>query len=199
MSKEAIITIVLGRRGSGKSVKVRNLTKDCSRVLFYDTLNKDYTDGIVIDNLQELKGFWSRHYRGDFRIVYRPEEPAEEFAEVCALVYACGFMHFVVEELDSYFSAGRSCREFNNIVFRGRHKSINLIGVSQRPFGFGRGLTSQAKEWFVFSTREPNDVSWLEKYFGQEFIEQLKSLNPAQYQYIHWFDTGDINVGSDSL
>jgi len=194
---EAIITMVLGRRGSGKSVKVRNLTKQLDRVVYYDTLGKDYTDGVIIYNLDDLKAFWRRHYKGKFRIIYRPENPEEEFPAVCNLVYTCTSMHFVVEELDTYFRQGQTCREFNRLVYRGRHANIDMIGVSQRPFGYGRSLTSQAKEWYVFSTREPDDLTWMKKYFGQEFTAQLEQLNPQDYQYLHWVDTGEMEISKD--
>ncbi|HLD34400.1 MAG TPA: hypothetical protein VJB62_00905, partial [Patescibacteria group bacterium] len=109
--------------------------------------------------------------------------------QICKLVGACGDMSYVVEELDLFFSGGKPCPEFNNLIFRGRHWNIELIGVTQRPRGFGRGITAMAKEFYVFSTREPDDVKYFTDRLGVGVGEEIQKLE--QYHYLEYLDYGN--------
>ena len=200
MSKEALIKIVFGKRGSGKTIKACNLTRHCNRVLYYDTLGHDYNDGVVIYSLDELRRFWLNVYQSDFRIVFITTKHENDFSQVCQQVASCRNMTFVVEELDLFFLGGRCCQELNDLTFRGRHYDVELVGITQRPKGFGRGLTSQAKEFYVFSTHEPDDVKYFKDRLGGEVAEQIQKLE--QFQYVQYLDHGTenkIEIKKDSM
>ena len=66
MSSEAVIKLVFGMRGCGKTVKVRNLVEDTRRLLIVDTLGGDYTDGVTFRSLDDLAAFWLDCYQGGF-------------------------------------------------------------------------------------------------------------------------------------
>ena len=188
MENEAVIKIVLGIRGSGKTVKVRNLIKDVRRLLVIDTKGYDYNDGVAFHSLAELKKFWHKVYQGDFRIIYKPagddSEIREDIAEICTLCEACENLTLVIEELNIIFDEQRPPTEFNKMIFSGREPGIELIGVAQRPFGFGRKLSSQAKEFYVFYNREPGDVRFFKQSLGSEAALAICTLE--QYQYLKW-------------
>jgi hypothetical protein len=200
MTDEAVIKIVFGKRGSGKTCKAANLVKTTSRVLFYDTLGHDYKNGVVFLDLAKLKAYWRTVYQKNFRLIYRPDDPERDFPEVCRLVAACQRLTVVVEELDLFFSGGRCCDEFTHLIFRGRHYGVELVGVTQRPRGFGRGLTAMAKEFFIFSTREPDDVKYFRDRLGDEVAEKIQQLD--QFNYVEYLDYGGtqcLSVKKDDL
>jgi len=58
------------------------------------------------------------------------------------------------------------------------------MGVAQRPFGFGRKFTSQAKEFYAFYTHEPDDLRFFKQSFGSEAALAICTLE--QYQYLKW-------------
>lgn len=188
MDKEAIIRLVFGMRGCGKTVKVRNLIRDIRRILVVDTKGYDYQDGVAFRSFAELKSFWHKVYQGDFRLIYKPQgsdaEIIEDIAQICTLSEACGNMTLVVEELNIIFDEQRPPTEFNHMIFGGREPGVELIGVAQRPVGFGRKLTSQAKEFYVFYNREPDDVRFFKNNLGIEAAEAIRNLE--QYQYLKW-------------
>ena len=163
---------------------MRQLTRSQSRVLYYDTLARDYTDGIICYDLETLKTFWAKVYQRPFRIVFRSPDPQVDFPEVCKLVTACSDLWFVIEECDLYFRGGDTCPEFKNIIQRGRHDRIELVTVTQRPKGFGRLLTSQVEEFYVFRCTEPVDLDYYRDRLGAEIAEQLPNLE--QYHYLHY-------------
>ena len=186
---EAIKTIVFGKTGGGKTEKVKKLVAEHKRVLFFDTLCHDYNQGVIINSFDQLKKFWRKCFTGNFRIVFRTIDHDEDFPRVCRLVAACKNMSFVVEEADLYFNGGTCCREFKRIIFQGRHYGINLYAVTQRPYGIGRGLTSQTKAFYIFRTNEPNDLKYFRDRCGSKVEADIQKLE--QYQYVEYFDDGN--------
>ncbi len=188
MENEALIKLVFGMRGCGKTEKVRNLIKEIRRSLVVDTKGYDYQDGVAFRSLAELKTFWHKVYQGDFRLIYKPQgddsEIIEDIAEICSLCLKCENLTLVVEELNIIFDAQRPPTEFNKMIFAGRDPGVELIGVAQRPVGFGRKLTSQAKEFYIFYNREPDDVRFFKSYVGSEAAEAIRNLE--KYHYVKW-------------
>ncbi|MBA7518467.1 hypothetical protein ES705_10537 [subsurface metagenome] len=192
---EKKIILIFGKRGSGKSFLARKLIENEPRLLIYDTMS-EYTDGIVFgpEDYEDFLAFWRQVYRKRFRIIYRPIKPDVEIEQICDLVYTLGNCCFFVEEIDCYCTAYQISDTFAAIVQRGRHKNITLIGVTQRPFGIHRLLTSQAKEIYVFNTNEPRDREYLRTLLGQEIEAKLDALK--QYEYVRWQDGKDgLEIG----
>lgn len=184
---EKIIILVFGKRGSGKSVLAAHLLKQYERYFVFDTLG-EYTDGVIFDNISDLAEFWRSVYRDKFKIIYRPTQPAAEFETIAELIWKCKDLAFLVEEIDTFGTPYKIDENFANIIQRGRHRHITLIGVTQRPYGIHRLLTSQAKKVYIFNTNEPRDRAYLKDFLpGSAEIEaQLDKLE--QYQFCLWQD-----------
>ena len=185
MAAEKKVTLIIGKRGMGKSYLAGKLIENERRLLIYDTLS-EYETGVIFDteHAEKLKEFWRHVYRRNFRLVYRPLNPQAEIDEIAELVFALGDMTFLVEEVDCYCTSYQISDAFAHIVQRGRHKNISLIGVTQRPFGIHRLLTSQAKEIYVFGTNEPRDRDYLKLLLGEAIEPKLDELK--QYEYVRW-------------
>lgn len=202
MTSEKKIILIFGKRGTGKSYLAKKLIENERRLLIFDTLS-EYETGVVFESSKQdeqfrlppaFLEFWGRTYRGNFRLVYRPLNPDAEIEEIAALVFALGNMTFVVEEIDCYCTSFQISDSFAHIVQRGRHKNITLIGITQRPFGIHRLLTSQAKEIYVFGTNEPRDRDYLKALLGQEIEARLDALE--EYQYVHWQEgKAELEIG----
>lgn len=186
MSEKKII-LIFGKRGSGKSYLAKKLLEVEPRLVVFDTMS-EYENGIVfgVENYEEYLIFWRQVYRDRFRIIYRPIKPAEEIEQIGELVYVLGNCCFLIEEIDCYCSPYQISDNFAAIIQRGRHKNIKLIGITQRPFGIHRLLTSQAKEIYIFNTNEPRDREYLRILLGQEIDSKLDALK--QFEYVHWQD-----------
>lgn len=184
---EKKITLIFGKRGSGKSYLAEKLIREERRLVVFDVMG-EYKNGVVFgtENHEQLCTFWRYIYHGSFRIIYRPIKPDDEIGRICELVYELGNLTFLVEEIDCYCSAFKISDEFAAIVQRGRHKNIALIGITQRPYGIHRLLTSQAKEIYVFNTNEPRDREYLRTLLGQEIEPKLDALK--QFEFVKWED-----------
>jgi hypothetical protein len=188
MAEEKIIDLIFGKRGSGKSVLASSLIRDQKRVLIYDTLG-EYTEGVIIESYPELCKFWAKVYRQNFRIIYQPLDPDGDFETVCDLVFNCGNITYLVEEIDCFCSAQALGINFKSIIQRGRHKDITLIGITQRPAGIARLITSQAKAMRIFNTTEPRDIDYFRQILGEALIKKLAELK--EYEYVLWQDGVD--------
>jgi hypothetical protein len=190
MQNEAIVKVIFGIRGGGKTVKLRRLLLDCNRSLTINTLNRDgFTNGVVFNNIPDLKKFWKTVYRRKFRLIYSPDHgdldrTCIEVGEICKLVMACGHMTFAIEEMNVLFEDLRTPSEFNQIVFAGRDPGIELIGVAQQPVGFGAAMRSMTKEAFIFHTHEDSHLAVFRKLVGKEAAERIRTL--SNYEYLHW-------------
>lgn len=196
---EKIITLIFGKRGSGKSVLAQRLCRDRKRLFIYDTIG-EYTDGVVIEDLQALKDFWGKVYRGNFRIIYQPVDPEGDFDTICRLLCECGDLTFLVEELDRYSKPLTLSKPFKEIIQRGRHiqYNIELIGVTQRPHGVDKLLTSQAKEMFIFNTTEPRDVDYFKDTIGYPVVVKIAALQ--EYEYVKYQDGSEqLEVGKETI
>ena len=190
---ERKVKLIFGKRGSGKSYLAQKLIEKTPRLLIFDTLG-EYTQGVVCDSVQALANFWQKHHNQKFRLIYRPLKPVDEIEIVAGLVWSCGNMTFAVEEIDTFCGPLSIGDNFAQIIQRGRHKNIELLGVTQRPFGINRLLTSQAKEIYVFNSNEPRDREYLRNLLGSDIDTKLDALK--QYEYIKWIDgSQDLVIG----
>lgn len=192
-SQEKKVILILGKRGQGKSFLVKHHLKEFNRFLVYDTLC-EYTDGLIFTDFETLFKFWNEHLDGDFRLIYQPLQPDEEFSNICDLVYECGNMVFIVEEIDRFSDSTHLPLEFANIVQRGRHRDITLIAISQRPYRVNRTLSSQVKELYTFQQSEPRDIDFISEFIGQD-LDRVRTL--PIYNYLHWTSDGRIEQGKE--
>jgi hypothetical protein len=191
---EKKIILIFGKRGSGKSYLAHKLIEQESRILIFDMMG-EYLDGVVFEreDHRQMTEFWRKVYRGRFRLIYQPLNPEAEFEQIADFVYTLGNMCFVVEEMDCFCSPHTISDAFAHIIQRGRHKDITLIGITQRPFGIHRLLTSQAKEIYIFRTNEVRDREYLRILLGQEVEAKLDQLQ--EYEYLKWTDPGTVEIG----
>lgn len=190
---ERKISLIFGKRGSGKSYLARKLIADCKRLVIYDTM-REYDQGLIFEDFGELARFWRQVYRRDFRLIYRPQDHEGDFRQIANFCWLCGRLTFLVEEIDIFSNPHTIDPAFRNIINRGRHQEINLIGIVQRPFGIHRSLTSQAKEVYAFNTNEPRDREYIKNLLGSEMDRALDGLE--KYEYALWHDGRDkIEVG----
>jgi len=187
---EAIVKVIFGIRGGGKTVKLRRLLIDSHRFVAVNTLNRDgFNNGVVFHDVGTLKDFWLKVYRKNFRLIYTPQHGdmdrvRDEVGQICALALACGNMTLAIEEMNVLFEGNRKPSEFEQVVFAGREPGVTLIGVAQKPTGFGDAMRAMTKEAFIFHTHEKSHLDVYRNLVGKQGAERIRTL--GQYEYLHW-------------
>jgi hypothetical protein len=204
---DGVNIFVAGQTGSGKSFFVKRAIAQARRLIVYQPKREDrdysgvYFDGMEAEFPACLQ-WWD--YVNDrcraWRIVYRPADKfnADLFDQICRLVYVVGDCTFVAEEIASYLSSrifqtvGRY-QGIKNLLTAGRTRGVNCYWVTQRCFWIPREVTSESRDAYLFGLQEPADLDYVQERFGLE--ARLKLAQLQQYQFVHWLNTGKVEVG----
>ncbi|MCU0916905.1 MAG: type IV secretory system conjugative DNA transfer family protein [Planctomycetes bacterium] len=204
---DGVNIFVAGQTGSGKSHLVKAQLDRCDRTVIYLPKREDFGyPGVCFDAMDgEWDHFlhwweWANDRCRRFRLVYRPADKfdADEFDLICRLVYLCGNCTFVAEEIASYLSTrifasvGRY-QGIKMLLTAGRTRGVNCWWITQRCFGIPREVTSEARDAYLFRLQEPADLDYVQERFGLEARLKLGNLQP--YQYVHWINTGKVELG----
>ena len=186
MSEQKVV-LIIGKRGSGKSYLANKVLRDRSRLFVYDCMG-DFNEGVLFayNQFAGLSRFWRSHYKGSFRLIYRPLWPANQLELPAAMAWELGNMTFVIEEAAECCQPNQVKDSVAKLVRMGRHRNIEVVAITQRPYELDIMFRSQAKVMLVFNTTEPRDREWLRKVIGPEIEAKLDQLGP--YEHVKWQD-----------
>jgi len=164
--------LLIGRRGSGKSHLARKVALEAAApgnklVLVHDT---------VMD--------WQRWIPSPLEGLYlEPEATAEQMAQwaldsaPCTLIY---------DELDRAMPLNKPLpKPLEDIVRRGRHYGVSLIGCTQRPSLVSTEVRALVTHAALFRITAWRDAKWIADNIDDQITpDQLKNL--AVNQFIFW-------------
>ncbi len=165
-----MITLVFGKRGSGKTYLVKKLIRDLYSAVVADVFNEyaplplAKTPQDIVDNRK-------------IRVMMDSENAENLFLETISHLKN---RTIVIEEIDRFCSPYWIEPRLDRLVRYGRHKNISIIGVSRRPVEIHRNLTANANEIISFRMIEPNDL----KYFRQistNFSMEIQHLGRYEF------------------
>ena len=168
------IILVYGTTGAGKTRWTRAYLKTLSRVIILDPMREHR--GELFDNPVDMARHIERH--GLFKV---RSEFVDDFPVLCYVALAATRCALVVEEAQRAIpsGAGELSPWFEDIVYRGRHRDVSLICVSQRPSTVHIVARSQWTRIICFHQTEGQDVKWLENVSG--FDVPAHELQPGEY------------------
>lgn len=183
------ITVILGKKGSGKTFLAKRLVALCRRLICYDPMHQFGDIGAVVHHYADLVDYVVVNRRGPFRVVYQPEiAPGAsgdvvrgEFIKMCDLVNRLVNVYFLVDEIDNCLPPrDKENGFFKNMIQRGRHAAVSLVATTIRYTDTQRNLTAQADKIICFHTHEPSDVKYFRAYFGK-MADDLPALPPYHF------------------
>src|SRR5882672_2183136 len=178
MPPEREIVLVYGMTGMGKTRWTRAFLRSQERVLVMDTQVEH--DGILFNDLGDMIEHIMK-YR-TFRV---RTEFVDDFPLLCSIAFAAGKCWLVIEETQRILPASRMepPAAFLDVIYRGRHKQVNVLMVSQRPSTVHISARSQWSRIVTFRQTEPADVDWITNVSGFQAINPL-TLPPSTYYEI---------------
>jgi len=148
---------IVGRKGSGKSTALRELTCCRPRVVIFDT-QAEHPSPNTFYSLDRCLEYLDAHTRDPFfHCALRPRGKEEEVLNGLAdEVYRVGGICFAVEETP-WFSTPVSQPEGLDLISRmGRHRRVDLVWTAQRMVEVSRRLTSATDVFVLFAMTEPS-------------------------------------------
>jgi hypothetical protein len=176
---------IVGRKGSGKSSRLRDLLRYCPRFVTFDPMGEHAQEERVnrLDSPAHFAEFlkWSRKEEA-FAGSYVPGgDLEEEIEEASRLVYAHGQLCFACEEVPLYTQAGYMPPLLGKLVRTGRHRQIDIVWTAQRAAEVPKTLTALTDVWILFSQTEPRDLSALADRCGGDVAERVAGLGLHDY------------------
>lgn len=169
--KDREITLVFGQTGQGKTAWTRRYLRAIRRAIIFDPM--DEYEGIPFDSLEPMIEHIQRH--GIFRVRWRW---VESFSFLASVALAAGRCLLVVEEAQRVIPPGPVLpKEFEDVIYRGRHPEVSYLLVSQRPTTVHIAARSQWDRIVTFRQTEVADTRWLRNVSGFNLpFEELQRL-----------------------
>jgi hypothetical protein len=197
--KDAKCTAVYGRRGSGKSTLVKGLIRHCRRLVVFDPMGEyarlpGFRGAATVREIQAgLARAWDR----GFRLALVPERNHEMALHALSdllwkvqVQYDAGRddrkITLVVEEMNLGFPnrptrPGRDA--FQRLILQGRHRGIEIIGVTQRPALVSPNFRSNTAESYFFALEDEADINIVMRKIGRARAAEYRAL--PNHTYLH--------------
>lgn len=174
-----MITVVLGRRGCGKTTLIKGLVAIQPRLLIFDTLAEYQSSGRVFRSFVPMLTYVQSRQYIQFRAVFQPVETQDleqSFSDFMRLCWIVGNCIIVVDEIDQVASPVSIPNELAKNLRYGRHRKLFVIAASRRAADVPRLITSQADELISFNQTEPRDIAYIEAFAGKDFAYRTMTL-----------------------
>lgn len=171
--KQTDISLIVGRRGSGKS----NLTK----VLVKSMLASKAFEVRIIDPLKEFMEFNEPNIERSTYIDYGEQEQFEKYLKELRNKNWNGML--VIDEADGFFPNQTKLLPLQKkLIHIGRHWGIGVIFVTRRLSNLHTDIVSQAHKIMSFRLFAGADANYLENMQLGELVEPIWNLN--QYEFV---------------
>lgn len=212
-SKDAKIIGVWGGRGSGKSTKVKEMTRKNDRVIVIDPIGdynaSGFTEYVTLKGLYKaLKNNWNRGFRVTLNLAGYPD-PEAVLLQLSRDLFMIQRPYYegrdsrkltlVVEEMSVLvpnITKAKGDRDFLRLCNLGRHYGVEIIGVSQRMAQVHTDFRGNTSEDYFFRLRAEVDYNSAAGIIGRSYIESLRGLQA--HEYLH-FQDGRVTKGQNDF
>ena len=190
-----LVRLILGKTGSGKTTLARQFVKTLPRALILDNGFCEFPAESFL-NIEDLHNYLDENgaVGGNFRAGFTPlRAQVSTLFQWARELGNAEEMTLVLEECDR-FPTPESALYFEELVQRGRHFGVHLLGLTTHPYAVDIDLRRQATEIYTFRQHEPADLKWLSAVMNPEILDQVTAL--GDYEYLKWSArTGSIEKG----
>lgn len=179
MKRQNKLTVILGRKGSGKSYLANKFSKDIEKIVIFDPVNY-FKGGIYIYSFDELKYKFAEIFQKEkYRVVLKFTTDLEFLKAFDFLFNFYGFT-LLIDEAQIFAPAKHVKPEIGRYISYGRHRDFDIIITARRPYEIHRLILSQADEVITFIQHDKRDLEYLQQFgFNPEKVKSLK-----KYQYL---------------
>ena len=186
------ITVIIGRKGCGKTTRAREEMRAASRLIILDPMLEYGADGVQCRTFAELARYVGPNRHARYRAVLQFLDDSDRDAAMSLATQgtpeapALPDVLVVGEELNRICTPSTMTPELKRILFQGRHYTASFLGITQRPRAIHRDVTAMADKIIVGQTQEPRDLDYLAQFIGDELAARCKDLRVGEF--IVWPD-----------
>jgi DNA helicase HerA-like ATPase len=171
-NKEREVVVIVGKTGQGKSYWTKKFLRTKNRVVIVDPMF-EYERSKQFDEFDELVDYVQD--KKIFRVSYNN---LADFPFLCQVVWELGKCYLVIEESQRVLPGGARPlpEEFEQLLYRGRHRDVSVVLVAQRASTIHIAARSQWSRLIVFKQTEPKDLSWIADTTGYDLEEKIRTL-----------------------
>lgn len=181
------ITVILGKKGAGKSTVARSLILDKPRRIIIDPMWEHARLGVTVDDFDAMVRYIRPLRHGRYAVVLRTLDDDDRDRALALVTEGkptdpplpnCTLL---VDEIDRMCSAHSIPAPLHRIVNYGRHFSVSLIALARRPRAMHRDITAMADRIIVGEMQEPADLEYLAEFIGESLAERASGLAPREF------------------
>jgi len=177
------VILVLGKRGWGKTTKVKSLLPETRRTIIIDTIGEYSGYGIKICSFEEFDNELTRlYYENNFFINIQAEN--EEFVyKIFEFIRDLKLRNLTIicDEIQKYYSDKKFDKNLDWIINYGRHYGLGVIATSRRPAAIKKDIIANTDKLIMFRVIEGNDLKYLRACIDKETTEKVKNLEKFSY------------------
>lgn len=173
-------TVILGKRKRGKSTLLGQLLEDEPRVVLYDAKG-DITEPVELPPGLEPELPRDGVFRSYVPTGNAPWEELEWSAYCAAKLGNC---IWVVDEFPDALEDKEPGAWVKHAIRMGRKQGIRYILTYQRPQEGPRMATSQASDWYLHQTNEPNEIQFIKMAVSAEASVLVRDLERGQSVHV---------------
>lgn len=173
-------TVILGKRKRGKSTLAAQLLEDEPRVVLYDAkgdLSEPWEVPCGYEPDLPRQGIW----RGYIPTGDRPWHELEWSAYIAIQLGNCVWF---VDEVPDALEEQEPGPHVRWIIRMGRKRNIRYVLTYQRPQEGPRMITSQASDWYLHQTNEPNELNYIKQAVSYDAAEKVRSLKRGESVHV---------------
>lgn len=196
-TRENDLTIIIGRKGCGKSSRAREIAKERERRIYIDVMH-EYTDGVIVRDFASLAAYLREKAYSRYSIVFRSLDEREMLAAIAIGTKGSPEnpplpgVTYVIDETDRFCSARSFPESLHRLVNYGRHFGASAIFIARRAKALPTDMRAAADRYIIGQTFEPGDADYMREYIGDEKAEAVKAIPPrAEGQpgvFVEWPD-----------
>lgn len=197
LSKDAKRVGIWGGSGSGKSTRLKELTRTDNRLIVLDPIG-DWEQERGFKSYKTLRGLYSGIRAGwntGFRLVYLADKGLPELLqEISRALFVIQQPYFkgedtrkislAIDEMADFYpnkTLSAADGDFQKLCRKGRHYGVNIYGVSQRLAEVHPSFRGNAEENYYFRQNTATDVNNALQSLGSQHKTALLGLQPHHY------------------
>ena len=183
MNRENDLTIIIGRKGCGKSSRARAIALERKRRIYIDPMH-EHTDGVIVRDFPSLASYLKSHAHSNYAVVFRSLDEKEMLAAIAIATRGSPEnpplpgVTYIIDEIDRFCSSRSLPEPLHRLANYGRHFSASALFIARRAKALPSDIRANADRYIIGQTFEPGDAEYMREYIGDEKAEAVKAIPP---------------------